>query len=455
MKKKIFALLLIGSLLQLPAYSAEKSRKVSDEDMTTLTEMATKSAEKTKVKKFKHACDGLIELDWGTSYKEVVKLFGDKILSKDKESIFVESNIKELPGYITYTFEEGKLSGAAFIPSTVHENEEDYIKDFENIYKFVNENYGSENCVEAEIPRNMSVKAVKYAKKIQKGESYTNMWLVNDQKTFISQYIELNEEYDEKDPESQIFDVALVVMDAKYIDEEEVDEEAENEEIANDGEEEEEAEEEVKETPKKKKAKEQPEKANSNKKSSKEESSDKKSSHTTVKKYKGSCIDLVTFKWGDSSDKVKKETEWPLISDTGNSLFYKGYYCKRTAEVEFIFENNKLTQVCYAFNIPNDKKEDYTNDFIDVSQAIYEKLGNCVHFDVPEDIEDNPGKVAASVIKGKTELTSMYSYNNGKTGVRHFMRQMTTDDGSKPDCPVDHFIGVWDNSKKNLHKNLE
>ena len=58
-------------------------------------------------------------------------------------------------------------------------------------------------------------------------------------------------------------------------------------------------------------------------------------------------------------------------------------------------------------------------------------------------------------MKGDIEFSMMYSFNDGATGVRHFMRKMTTDDGSKPDCPIDHFIGVWDNSKKNLHKDLE
>ena len=78
-----------------------------------------------------------------------------------------------------------------------------------------------------------------------------------------------------------------------------------------------------------------------------------------------------------------------------------------------------------------------------------------VYADLPDDFEDNKAKYAKQIMKGDIEFTMMYSFNDGATGVRHFMRKMTTDDGSKPDCPIDHFIGVWDNSKKNLHKDLE
>ena len=422
--KKILILTLICSLLPFASYAANKSKKTTDDEMGSFEELAEKKANQAKIKKFKYACDGLVDFKWGESLKSVSKQLKDQILEKDDESLAIASTNKDIEGAVVFLFENKKLNGASYVLTTDEKEKPiDTVKEFARISKFLNDMYGSQNCVQAESPRNLKKKAETYAKKLETGEAdYTDMWLVNNKKTLISHYIEKNSDY-KKGADEPKLNHAVVVMDASDLEVEEID-----------------SEEEVEEKPKEKKKKEE-------KKSSDE--------HTTIKKYKGSCIDLVTFKWGDTVDTVKKGVKWPLIEDTGNSLFYKGYYCKHTAEVEYIFENNKLTQVCYAFNVPNDKNEEYVKDYEEIGNYIYEKLGNCVYADLPDDFEDNKAKYAKQVMKGDIEFSMMYSFNDGATGVRHFMRKMTTDDGSKPDCPIDHFIGVWDNSKKNLHKDLE
>lgn len=425
--KKILVLTLICFLLPFASYAASKSKKATDDEMGSFEELAEKKANQAKVKKFKFACDGLVDFKWGDSFKSVAKKLKDQILEKDKESLVILSPNKDVEGALVFLFEDDKLNGASFVlTSDEKAKPADTVKEFVRISQYLNDMYGSQNCIQAESPRNLKKKAETYAKKLAAGEvDYADMWLVNNKKTLISHYIEKNEDY-KKGSDEPMVTHALVVMDAAELEIEEIDAEEEDEE--------------VEEKPVEKK---------------KKEKSKEKDEHTTIKKYKGACIDLVPFKWGDSVDTVKKGVKWPLIEDTGNSLFYKGYYCKHTAEVEYIFENNKLTQVCYAFNVPNDKNEDYVNDYQNIGDYIYEKLGNLVYADLPDDFEDNKAKYAKQIMKGDIEFTMMYSFNDGATGVRHFMRKMTTDDGSKPDCPIDHFIGVWDNSKKNLHKDLE
>ena len=428
--KKILILTLICSLLPFASYAAKKSKKATDDEMGTYEELAEKKASEAKIKKYKYACDGLVDFKWGDSYKAISKKLKDQIVEKDKESLAIASTHKDVTGIEVLLFEDEKLNGVSYMIS-IDEKEKpvDTVKAFAKVSQYINDMYGSQNCIQAESPRNINKKAESYSKKLSAGEvEYTDMWIVNNKKTLISHYIEKNDDYKEGSDEP-ILTHAVVVMDTADLDIEEVDTEEDDEE-------------EAEEKPKKKKA---------DKKEAKKASDE----HTTIKKYKGACIDLVPFKWGDKMDTVKKAVKWPLIEDTGNSLFYKGYYCKHTAEVEYIFENNKLTQVCYAFNVPNDKPEDYSNDYEEIGNYIYEKLGNCVFSDIPEEFEDNKAKCAKQVMKGDVELTMIYSFGDGATGVRHFMRKMTTDDGSKPDCPIDHFIGVWDNSKKNLHKDLE
>ena len=435
--KKILILTLICSLLPFTSYAAKKSKKATDDEMGSYEELAEKKASEAKIKKYKYACDGLVDFKWGDSIKAVSQKIKDKIIEQDEESLAISSTNKDISGIIVFLFESEKLNGVSYSIS-IDEKEKpvDTVKDFARISQFLNDTYGSQYCIQAESPRNIKKKAEEYAKKLSNGEvDYTDMWLVNNKKTLISHYIEKNEDYKEGADEPMVSH-AVVVMDAADLDIEELDGDEALDESAD------KTEEEVEEEPKKKKE---------DKKVAKKSSDE----HTKIKKYKGACIDLVPFKWGDKMDTVKKAVKWPLIEDTGNSLFYKGYYCKHTAEVEYIFENNKLTQVCYAFNVPNDKPEDYSNDYEEISNYIYEKLGNCVFADIPEDFEDNKAKCAKQVMKGNIELTMLYNFGNGATGVRHFMRKMTTDDGSKPDCPIDHFIGVWDNSKKNLHKDLE
>ena len=432
--KKIIILTLICSLIPFASFAAKKSKKTTDDEMGSFEELAEKKANQTKVKKYKYACDGLVDFKWGESLKSVSKKLKDQILEKDDESIAILSTNENIGGAVVLLFEDKKLNGVSYVLTTDEkEKPVDTVKEFDRISTYLNDMYGSQNCIQAESPRNLKKKAETYAKKLESGEAdYTDMWLVNNKKTLISHYIEKNGDYKKGADEPKISH-AVVIMDASDLDVEEID----TEDLL---------EAEPKETKKTEK-----------KEDKKETKKDKKGSdeHTTIKKYKGSCIDLVPFKWGDTVDTVKKGVKWPLIEDTGNSLFYKGYYCKHTAEVEYIFENNKLTQVCYAFNVPNDKPEEYTNDYEEIGNYIYEKLGNCVYADIPEYFEENKAKCAKQVMKGDIELTMLYSFGDGATGVRHFMRKMTTDDGSKPDCPIDHFIGVWDNSKKNLHKDLE
>lgn len=434
--KKILILTLICSLLPFASFAAKKSKKATDDEMGSYEELAEKKANQAKIKKYKYACDGLVDYKWGDSLKAISKKLKDEILAKDDESIAIASTKKEFPGAVVFLFEDKKLNGVSYMLS-IDEKEKpiDTVNEFVRVSQFLNDNYGSQYCIQAESPRNLKKKAESYSKKLSSGEvDYTDMWLVNNNKTLISHYIEKNNDY-KKGADEPMISHAVIVMDAAGLDVEELDgEESLSEESTK--------EEEVKKEPKKKKAEKSEAKTASNE-------------HTKIKKYKGACIDLVPFKWGDKIDTVKKAVKWPLIEDTGNSLFYKGYYCKHTAEVEYIFENNKLTQVCYAFNVPNDKNEDYVNDYQEIGDYIYEKLGNCVFVDVPEDFEDNKAKYAKQIIKGDLEFTMLYNFGDGATGVRHFMRKMTTDDGSKPDCPIDHFIGVWDNSKKNLHKDLE
>lgn len=438
--KKLLVLTLICSLIPFTSFAAKKSKKATDDEMGTYEELAEKKASEAKIKKYKYACDGLVDFKWGDSLKDVSKKLKDQIIEKDNESIAIVSTNKDLGGVLVFLFEDEKLNGASIVLSTDEKVKPiDTVKEFARVSQYINDMYGSQNCIQAESPRNIQKKAETYSKKLSAGEvEYTDMWIVNNKKTLISHYIEKNDDYKEGSDES-ILTHAVVIMDTADLDIEEVDTE--------EGEEEEEEEAEAEE----KEAEEKPKKKKADKKETKKASDE----HTTIKKYKGACIDLVPFKWGDKMDTVKKAVKWPLIEDTGNSLFYKGYYCKHTAEVEYIFENNKLTQVCYAFNVPNDKPEDYSNDYEEIGNYIYEKLGNCVFADIPEDFEDNKAKCAKQVMKGDVELTMLYSFGDGATGVRHFMRKMTTDDGSKPDCPIDHFIGVWDNSKKNLHKDLE
>lgn len=422
--KKILILALICSLLPFTSYAAKKSKKATDDEMGSYEELAEKKAKQAKIKKYKYACDGLVDFKWGDSLNAISKKLKDQVVEKDDESIAIVSTNKDLEGVLVFLFEDKKLNGASVMLSTDEKVKPiDTVKDFARVSQYINEMYGSQNCIQAESPRNIKKKAETYSKKLSAGEvDFTDMWLVNNKKTLISHYIEKNSDY-KKGSDEPILTHAIVVMDTSDLDIEEIDTEEDEEE-------------EVEEKPKEKKKKD-------------------KDEHTTIKKYKGACIDLVTFNWGDKVDTVKKAVKWPLIEDTGNSLFYKGYYCKHTAEVEFIFENNKLTQVCYAFNVPNDKNEDYVKDYQEIGDYIYEKLGNCVHADVPEDFDENKAKYAKQIMKGDIEFTMLYSFGDGATGVRHFMRKMTTDDGSKPDCPIDHFIGVWDNSKKNLHKDLE
>ena len=437
--KKILILTLICSLVPFASFAAKKSKKATDDEMGSFEELAEKKASEAKIKKYKYACDGLVDFKWGDSLKAVSKKLKDQIIQKDDESIIIISPNKGVQGALVFIFEDKKLNGASVVLSTDEKAKPiDTVKEFVRVSQYLNDMYGSQYCIQAESPRNLKKKAETYSKKLFAGEvDYTDMWLVNNNKTLISHYIEKNDDYKEGSDESMLSH-AVVVMDAASLDVEELDGDESLEAKNSDEKEEEEAE----EKPKKKKA---------DTKEAKKASDE----HTTIKKYKGACIDLVPFKWGDKMDTVKKAVKWPLIEDTGNSLFYKGYYCKHTAEVEYIFENNKLTQVCYAFNVPNDKPEEYSNDYEEIGNYIYEKLGNCVFADIPEDFEDNKAKCAKQVMKGDLELTMLYSFGDGATGVRHFMRKMTTDDGSKPDCPIDHFIGVWDNSKKNLHKDLE
>lgn len=436
--KKILILTLICSLLPFASYAAKKSKKTTDDEMGNFEELAEKKASEAKIKKYKHACDGLVDFKWGASLEAVSKKLKDQIIQKDDESVIIISPNKDVQGALVFIFEDKKLNGASVVISTDEKAKPiDTVKEFVRVSQYINDMYGSQYCIQAESPRNLKKKAESYSKKLSAGEvNFTDMWLVNNNKTLISHYIEKNEDYKEGSDEP-LLSHAVVVMDAAGLDVEELDGD-ESLETKNTEEKEEEAE----EKPKKKKAE-----TKEAKKASDE--------HTTIKKYKGACIDLVPFKWGDKMDTVKKAVKWPLIEDTGNSLFYKGYYCKHTAEVEYIFENNKLTQVCYAFNVPNDKNEDYVNDYQEIGDYIYEKLGNCVFAEIPEDFEENKAKYAKQIIKGDLEFTMLYNFGDGATGVRHFMRKMTTDDGSKPDCPIDHFIGVWDNSKKNLHKDLE
>lgn len=422
--KKILILTLICSLLPFTSYAAKKSKKTTDDEMGSFEELAEKKANQAKVKKFKFACDGLVDFKWGDSLKTVSKKLKDQIIEKDDESVAIQSTNKDIEGAVVFLFEDKKLNGVSYVISSDDGAKSvDIVKEFVRVSQYLNDMYGSQNCVQAESPRNLKKKAETYAKKLAAGEvDYTDMWLVNNQKTLISHYIEKNKDY-KKGSDESVLDHALVVMDASTLDVEEIDASEELEEEAP--------------------------------KEIKKESKKSSDEHTTIKKYKGACIDLVPFKWGDKVDTVKKAVKWPLIEDTGNSLFYKGYYCKHTAEVEYIFENNKLTQVCYAFNVPNDKNEDYVKDYQEIGDYIYEKLGNVVYADLPEDFDENKAKYAKQIIKGDIEFSMLYSFDDGATGVRHFMRKMTTDDGSKPDCPIDHFIGVWDNSKKNLHKDLE
>ena len=422
--KKILILTLICSLLPFTSYAAKKSKKTTDDEMGSFEELAEKKANQAKVKKFKFACDGLVDFKWGDSLKTVSKKLKDQIIEKDDESLAIQSTNKDIEGAVVFLFEDKKLNGVSYVISSDDGAKSvDIVKEFVRVSQYLNDMYGSQNCVQAESPRNLKKKAETYAKKLAAGEvDYTDMWLVNNQKTLISHYIEKNKDY-KKGSDESVLDHALVVMDASTLDVEEIDASEELEEEAP--------------------------------KEIKKESKKSSDEHTTIKKYKGACIDLVPFKWGDKVDTVKKAVKWPLIEDTGNSLFYKGYYCKHTAEVEYIFENNKLTQVCYAFNVPNDKNEDYVKDYQEIGDYIYEKLGNVVYADLPEDFDENKAKYAKQIIKGDIEFSMLYSFDDGATGVRHFMRKMTTDDGSKPDCPIDHFIGVWDNSKKNLHKDLE
>ena len=66
--KKILVLTLICSLLPFASYAASKSKKATDDEMGSFEELAEKKANQAKVKKFKFACDGLVDFKWGDSF---------------------------------------------------------------------------------------------------------------------------------------------------------------------------------------------------------------------------------------------------------------------------------------------------------------------------------------------------------------------------------------------------
>ncbi len=265
--KKLLILTIICSLLPFTSFAAKKSKKATDDEMGSYEELAEKKANKAKIKKYKYACDGLVDYKWGDSLKDLSKKLKDQILEKDDESIAIKSNNNDVGGIVVFIFEDKKLNGASYMLS-IDESEKpiDTVNEFVRISNFLNDTYGSQYCIQAESPRNLSKKANSYASKISKGEAeYTDMWLVNNKKTLISHYIEQNKDY-KKGADEPMISHAIVVMDASDLEVEELDGDESILDESSDDEQE--------EAPKKKKA-------------GKKESKKSSDEHTTIKQYKG------------------------------------------------------------------------------------------------------------------------------------------------------------------------